>query len=662
MDGSGIPSSYSRATVHYLNGGGREVNVASPGGHIMTREYDEHHNVVRSLTAANRERALTAGDTPARAREIDTVSSYDATGLELREQWEPQHEITLPSLQVVQARRHTVTTYESDGSHLPTTVRVGAEVVGQSTDAEERTTSYDYDATGKTLRKPTTTVVDPDGLKLATKVAYDPGTGLEVSRTLPAGNANGSDAGTTRTIYYTAGTNTQDSACGDKPAWANLVCKIAPAAQPTSIPPSGTLPPIPTSTYEYDRLSNVTTRVDAEGSASRTTSYGYDASGRLLTETITATSGQALPTVTHGYSSSTGRATTLSTSSPAQTITRVHDSIGRETQHTDADDVTTTTYDLLDRPTTIDDGKAVQTFGYDPVRGMLTSVSDPQVGVLGGTYDADGAIATKTYPNGLTATTTTNEAGAPTKLHYVKASNCGASCDWLLSQVEIGIHGQQVSQMTTTQTGEHSADSYTYDAAGRLTLNGDITGNPSACTVIGHQYDPNSNRKQVETRGPGPSGECRDAGESTVQTTSHDEADRITTSGFDYDAFGRTLTVPAAHAGGSELTSTYYTNDLARSITQSGLTRTYSLDQPGACAYVPRAGLRPRRRPTTTRAPRTTGSTAQPGSPRTRPAVHTPGTSPASTAISPPSATPAGLACNSSTCTGTSWPTHRPIP
>jgi RHS repeat-associated protein len=42
--GSGTPTSYSRATVHDLNGSGREVNTALPGGRISTSEYDEHQS------------------------------------------------------------------------------------------------------------------------------------------------------------------------------------------------------------------------------------------------------------------------------------------------------------------------------------------------------------------------------------------------------------------------------------------------------------------------------------------------------------------------------------------------------------------------------------------------------------------------------------------
>jgi RHS repeat-associated protein len=570
VPGSGTPTSYSRATVHYLNGSGRDVNTVLPGGNISTSEYDEHHNVVRTLTAANRQRALAATDTAARAREIDTVSTYDSTGLELRDVLEPRHEIRVADGSTVQARKHTVTTYDAGDLHLPTLVRTGAHIDGQATDADVRTTTYAYDDIGKAQRKPTATTADPDGLKLTTKVAYDAGTGLPVSRTLPAGN--GSDARTTKTIYYSAAANPDEPTCGGKPAWAELVCKTKPAAQPT-----GSLPAIPTTTFEYNRLSQPTRVSDTTGSATRTRTTTYDVAGRLATEATTATTGNDLPMVTHVYSSTTGRETSTGTST--KTITRVFDSLGRQTSHTDADGVkTTTAYDLLDRPVTINDTKATETLVYDSTRGLLTSVADPQVGTLGATYDADGAVATKTYPNGLTATITTDEAGERTKLRYLKANNCGTTCEWLLSQAAISIHGQQTWQSTTTQAGPMSTDDYTYDAAGRLKNVNDRTGSPAACTVRTYGYDANSNRTGLETFAPATGGACQTTAASSTQNNTYDEADRITNTGFDYDTFGRTQIVPAPRAGGTQLTSTYYANDLVRTLSQDGTTRTYTLD------------------------------------------------------------------------------------
>jgi hypothetical protein len=50
------------------------------------------------------------------------------------------------------------------------------------------------------------------------------------------------------------------------------------------------------------------------------------------------------------------------------------------------------------------------------------------------------------------------------------------------------------------------------------------------------------------------------------------------TFGIEYDDFGRITALPGEYAGGSELTTSYYVNDLTRSQTQGGITNTYGLD------------------------------------------------------------------------------------
>jgi RHS repeat-associated protein len=67
----------------------------------------------------------------------------------------------------------------------------------------------------------------------------------------------------------------------------------------------------------------------------------------------------------------------------------------------------------------------------------------------------------------------------------------------------------------------------------------------------------------------------------TGRDYTYDSADRITTSGTVYDALGRALTTPAADtmvAAGGNVTTTYYTNDMARTISQGARTATYTLD------------------------------------------------------------------------------------
>jgi RHS repeat-associated protein len=61
----------------------------------------------------------------------------------------------------------------------------------------------------------------------------------------------------------------------------------------------------------------------------------------------------------------------------------------------------------------------------------------------------------------------------------------------------------------------------------------------------------------------------------------YDEADRLNDTGVSYDAWGNTAALPAADAGGSELTSTYYVDNQLASQTQNGQTIGYQLDPAG---------------------------------------------------------------------------------
>ena len=191
------PTSYSAATVHYLNRDGREVNTVAPGGHTVTTEYDDKDNVVRELSAANRTRALASANPAQEARQLDTRRTFSADGLELLQELGPRHQVRLASGELVQARRKTTTVYDegapsnlSPKPHLPTTSTVAAEVSGQP-DQDARVTKTEYDWT---LRKPTATIVDPAGLNLKTVTVYDSATGLVSESRMPRTPAGGDGA------------------------------------------------------------------------------------------------------------------------------------------------------------------------------------------------------------------------------------------------------------------------------------------------------------------------------------------------------------------------------------------------------------------------------------------------------------------------------------
>jgi RHS repeat-associated protein len=256
-----------------------------------------------------------------------------------------------------------------------------------------------------------------------------------------------------------------------------------------------------------------------------------------------------------------------------QAVTTTYDALGRVTTYEDADgNKATTTYDLLGRPVTTNDGKGTQTRVYDPTSGLLTELQDSAAGNFTASYDADGNMVERGLPDGLVAKTTYDEIGAPASLTYTKSSNCGASCTWLSFGAEHSIYGQVLSQTSTL-----SSQVYSYDKAGRLTLVKD-TPQGGSCTTRSYSYDIDSNRKTLITRAPGLGGVCDTTSEGTTQSHSYDTADRLIDTGIVYDNFGRITSLPGADAGGSTLTTSFFSNDMIASQSQGGVTNTFQLD------------------------------------------------------------------------------------
>jgi RHS repeat-associated protein len=223
----------------------------------------------------------------------------------------------------------------------------------------------------------------------------------------------------------------------------------------------------------------------------------------------------------------------------------------------------------------ISDDTGTQTFAYDTLTGDLMSVAASGIGTLSATYDSDGRPTTEQLPDGVVGTTTYDESGAPVALSYRQTQNCAPACGTLLDfSVASSIHDQQRTQASTL-----GSNTYTYDAAGRLSTVTDVAG--GQCKQRQYGYDADSNRTSLLSIAPTLDGSCGSAIDGTLKQYSYDAADRITNSGFQYDAFGRTLTVPGTDAYGADLTATYYADDLAHSITQGGTTTTFGRDPNG---------------------------------------------------------------------------------
>lgn len=557
------------ATIYYLDGFGRAVNVARPGGRITTTSYDNYDNAVRELSAGNRERALASANPAQQAALLDTQRRFEKDGTELVEEWGPQHTIQLANGQEALARKHTLTTYDegapaptstSPPYHLPTTVKVGARVAGQSSDVDVRTTKTEYNWT---LRKPTATIIDPAGLNLRSTTVYDNETGLVLETRQPE-NPAGGDAHATTTVYYTPASNPYYHECGGKPYWTNLPCQTRPVAQPGGA--SG-LPDLPITRYEYNTLNQITKQTDTVGATTRTTTTTYDGAGRETSEETTSSVGTALPAVSFTYYTANGQLATTSTSDGVtRTITREYDSLGRLSAYADADgNRSTTSYDVAGRPATTNDGKGSQTRSYNTA-GELVSLQDSAIGAITGNYDADGQLVTERFPNGLEAQMVYDETGAATIRSYVK----GATILYE-DEAKESIHGQWLAHSTSESDQE-----YTYDSAGRLTSVADTRSDQ--CTVRDYVYDRDSNRERQTIHPPAAEGDCDPNSAGTVTTHGYDQADRITDAGNAYDTFGRITAVPAAQAGGTALSNTYHVDDRVRTVTQGNTTHTYSLD------------------------------------------------------------------------------------
>jgi RHS repeat-associated protein len=586
-----LPSSYERATISYLDDNASEVNTAQPGGYLTATWFDQYGNTVRTLTAANRQRAVTDSSSDstateaALAQDLSTIEVYSTDGQRLTDIYGPRHDVVLTDWTTVRGRAHTAYRYDegapSGGPYnLPTTqtttVRYTA-ANGTEADADARTTASMYDWT---LRRPTSTTLDPNGLALTTRIAYD-GTGRVRSVTAPAGGTSTTTPSSHITVYYGAGTGSGYTECDSHPEWANLPCRVQPGGQPGSGPEL----PVTVTTYDMFDQPRVVTEKTSSGTL-RTTTTTYDAADRAYETSISTAAGlgTGVPLQRNVYDAASGLLTTtqsvISGNVTAQAV-RGYDSLGRQISYTDADgNVATTTYDLLSRIATTNDGKATRTYTYDSGterRGLLTQVVDSQAGTFTGSYDADGTLTSQWWAaNSIAVDTYPDETGAVTGIDYTQPG-CGQSdCTLYSEYVGDNVHGQH-----RWDAGTWSTFAYEYDADSRLTAANDHTA--SGCVVRAYAYDSASNRWGSSGYYPHADGSCGGdaATPDFARSWTYDSADRVTNTGYTYDTLGRTTILPAAdtaNPSGGNVTITYHTNDLVDTITQGTRATAYTLD------------------------------------------------------------------------------------
>jgi RHS repeat-associated protein len=562
-----VPTSWTKATVHYVDRNGQEVNSLLPGGALSTTQYDTNGNVQTELTAGNRARALaSSGDTAAKAQSLMTIHFFATNGVDEIEVRGPTHEIRLNDGTTLQGREVKETSYDQNRPdtkdyHLPTTnisyVRLAS---GATYDREVVETSYGDDVAfprrGWDLRRPTKVVVDPGSsphLGLTTQYAYDPQLPLLRSKRTPASTGGGSHE-TTYSYFGVDGT----SGCPGGDGATGLVCRE--------------VSPLYTTTYQYNPDWRQTLRTEAS-TAIRTTTTTYDAAGRESTVAVTGP-GQAIPTITTEYSPTTGRDVKTTSAAiggdPQRTVERTYDSNGRLWKYKDAEaELTTYAYDIVGRLSQVGDTRGTTSYGYDD-RGLTTSLLDSSIGTaMTGSYDADGRLTEETLPNGVKVQTGYSESGTPVDRTITKPG-CG-TCTWPTSHVTLDAQGRWVREATDSRTRK-----FEYDLASRLTAVED-TPSGGSCTTRKYTYDADSNRTARATYPASTGGACSRTTAPATQTLAYDGADRITSSGFVHDALGRMTAAPASSIGNA-LSTSYFSNDQPRTLSQNGLTRTYELD------------------------------------------------------------------------------------
>lgn len=581
--GGVLPSSWRQATVTYMDGNARRVNSLTPGKNITSYWHDQYGNTTRTLTPGNRSAALSSSSTDSPATEatlaaaLSTQYRYSPDGQRQLEKWGPEHSVTISDWSEVRGREHTVYRYD-EGAEDPSQAYdlVTTEIrsiqhwnsAGAAVDSDRRTTKTEYDWK---LRVETATVDDAGGLAVTSRTDYDATTGDVIAQSRPAGD--GENASTSTIAYYRAGTGSGDAACDNHPEWAGLSCATAPAGQPKSDPELLTT----YTTYNMYGEPLVVTEKNSGGTV-RTTTMTYDQAGRANSTTVrTAESlGGSLGVRRDVYDPATGmniRTEQLDASGAVTArIVRAYDSLGRQVGYTDATGTTSTTsYDIASRPQSVFDGKANQVYGYDDAgvgTGQLTQITDSQAGTFTATYNADGRLADETLPNGMSVHHYYNEEGVPTGLQYMRG-------DQFLYEQWVGVKAQSRWAWDWSTLNDAS---YEYDGVGRL-IEATQTVGTGGCVVRRYGFDQNSNRTSQTTNNPTGSSGCNWNDTTSSRSWDYDSADRIINSGYTYDDLGRTLTVPGADtAGGASATTTYFANDLVKSITQGGSSTTNQLD------------------------------------------------------------------------------------
>jgi RHS repeat-associated protein len=432
-----------------------------------------------------------------------------------------------------------------------------------------RTTKFEYDADGNL-----TAQVSPLGER--TTYGYDDD-GNQVSVTNPLGNVTGATAADhTWTYGYDAAGNRTSvtDPLGDKSTTHydgdDDVTSTADALGNTT-------------GYVYDALDRVTEIDAADGG---TTKYGYDTAGNI--HTVTDANNHV---TTYAYDGE-GRTTSVTdplnhtekiTYDPEGNVTEVANARGQKIDSTldardkvtkiaysDGTPTVTYSYDDAGRPSKVVDATGTRTLTYDAADELLSITSPGATNPFKYTYNTDGTISSRTYPDGSATsygydadgrvssesegvnkvTYGYDAAGEPTSTTFP----VGNAAYPIAQQTEYDNAGRITSvtdgsTKTPAATGQDSGTAYEYDADGRVSESQQI-GGLNFTTPAEYDYDAVGRLKQ----GFG--------------------------QNYTYDKVGNLLTATST-SGQQTTTDTYNAADeLTKSVTGS-TTTSYSYDADG---------------------------------------------------------------------------------
>ena len=651
---SGVPAkndaAWQRATMFLTDGEGYTIHEGSYGAGAWqwsANVYDDHDNVIQAWDARATEQ-LRAGElSDVGAASTETTYNTDITnaagevvtpaGTLVTRTLAPARTVIDSSGAEAWVRVQTDTVYDQGAPNaginpasgqpyrLPTQVTTASM---EQTDAGWvrhellNVTLTGYDGTtagGKTgweLGQATSTTTRMGSSEAASagditrETVYDD-EGRVIEQRQPSAKGASANAGTRKTIYYTAAANAAVPACGGKPAWAGWVCQTMPGA--------GTLPVERTTSYTWDGQTAQSQTI--AGAATVTTTTSFDAKSRPVKVTTTS-SGLAdstpVPAVTTSYDAN---GQVIGTASSAGSTAMTYDSWGRRLTYANTPagqptDSSTTTYDALGQVVKVADNNGSQSFTYDgtdangqvETRGLVTKTEVTSGGVTHSAtaaYDAQGAATMEKLPGGVIRRHSYDPAGELVDLIYSGKGtdpDTGASVtdqQWFGWSAGSDAAGRTVREWSTdggsaytTTEGAQAVSSdrrYSYDKAARLvrvdeTVN--VRAEAPSCTRRGYGFDANGNRTS-QSVASNPT-ECADTGATTV-SRAYNQADQPVTGAngqgaYVYDPLGRQTSIPAADTikpASGAMSLAYYDSDAAESVSQGDTRVTFTLDGAG---------------------------------------------------------------------------------